>query len=152
MTKVELEKVSNADMHLFIKKGMRRGISDINKRYIKQIINIAQIMIKVNLKNDININNLYGGAMNEYLPSGRFKWVKVNRLLNKSDNSLQGYLLEADRGYPENLHDYYSMAPQKIKIEDRMLPSKIKKKYDIKTGDIDKLVPNLMSKNNYVVH
>ena len=51
MTKVELEKISNADMHLFIEKGMRGGISYINKDLVKQIINIAQIMIELNLKN-----------------------------------------------------------------------------------------------------
>ena len=35
MTKVELEKISDADMHLFIEKGMRGGISYINKRFLK---------------------------------------------------------------------------------------------------------------------
>ena len=39
------------------------------------------------------MNNLYGGAMSEYLPYGGFKWVKitnetVNSLLNKKDDSL----------------------------------------------------------------
>ena len=47
------------------------------------------------------------------------------------------------------------MAPEKIRIEDEMLSpfcSKIKKKYTIKTGGINKLVPNLIPKKNYVVH
>ena len=35
MTKVELEKISDADMYLFIEKGMRGGNSYINKRYNK---------------------------------------------------------------------------------------------------------------------
>ena len=35
MTKVELEKISNPDMHLFIEKGMRGGVSYVNKRYSK---------------------------------------------------------------------------------------------------------------------
>ena len=35
MTKVELEKISDADMHLFIKKGMTGGISYINKSFSK---------------------------------------------------------------------------------------------------------------------
>ena len=67
--------------------------------------------------------------MSEQLPYGGFKWVKVNnklinRILNKSDNSLHGYFLEVDLDYPEHLHDYhkdYPMAPEKIKIEDDML-------------------------------
>ena len=54
------------------------------------------------------MNNLYGSAMSQYLPYGGFKWVKinsetVNRILNKSDNSLHGYFLEEDLEYPENL-------------------------------------------------
>ena len=35
MTKAELEKISNADMRLFIEKGMRGGISYVAKRYSK---------------------------------------------------------------------------------------------------------------------
>ena len=35
MTKVELEKISDADIHLFIEKGMRGGISYVSKRYSK---------------------------------------------------------------------------------------------------------------------
>ena len=101
--------------------------------------------------------------MSQYLPYGGFKWVEVNnetvnRILNKSDNSLHGYFLEVDLDYPEELHDIhndYSMAPEKIKIEDEMLSPysfEIKNEYDIKTGGINKLAPNLMSKKNYGVH
>ena len=51
MRKVELEKISNADMHLFIERGMRGGISCVQENIVKQIINIVQIMIKLSLKN-----------------------------------------------------------------------------------------------------
>ena len=46
------------------------------------------------------------------------------------------------------------MAPEKIKVKDEMLWPyclKIKNRH-IKSGDINKLTPNLMSKKNYVVH
>ena len=49
MTKVELEKISEADIHLFIEKGMRGGISCTSKR----ITNIVQIMVKLSLKNGL---------------------------------------------------------------------------------------------------
>ena len=109
------------------------------------------------------MNNLYGGAMSEYLPYGGFKWVKVNnetvnRVLNKSDNSLHGYFLEVDLDYPENLHEEhgdYPMAPEKIKIKTEWLSpysSENANKFDIKTGNINNLVPNLMPKKNYVIH
>ena len=104
----------------------------------------------------LDMNNLYGDTISEYLPYGGFKWVKVNnetvsRILNKSSNSLHGYFLEVDLDFPENLHDYdndYPMAPEKIKLEDDMLSPyclEVKKKYDIKLGDANKLAPNLMS-------
>ena len=35
MTKIELEKISDVGIHLFIEKGMRGGISYVNKRYSK---------------------------------------------------------------------------------------------------------------------
>ena len=60
--------------------------------------------------------------------------------------------------YPENLHEEHSdypMAPEKIKIKEEWLSSyclEIKKEHDIKPGGINKLVPNLMPKYNYVVH
>ena len=109
------------------------------------------------------MNNLYADAMSEYLPYGGFKWVNVNnevvnRILNKSENSLYGYFLEVDLDYPEelhNIHNGYSMAPEKIKIEDEILSlffSEMKTKYDIKTGGIKKSVPTLMPKKNYGVH
>ena len=166
MTKVELEKISDPDMHIFIERCMRGGISYVNKRFSKANNEYCPDYDKNKPKVYINyhdMNNLYGDAMSQYLPYGGFKWVEVNnetvnRILNKSDNSLHGYFLEVDLDYPEELHDIhndYSMAPEKIKIEDEMLSPysfEIKNEYDIKTGGINKLAPNLMPKKNYAVH
>ena len=124
MTKVELEKISNLDIHLFIEKGMRGGISYIKKRYSKANNEFCPNSDKKTPKNYIiylDMNNLYGDAMSECLPYGKFKWVKVNnevvnRILNKKDDSLHGYFLEVDLEISEELHDYhkgYSMAPEK---------------------------------------
>ena len=52
-------------------------------------------------------------------------------------------------------HKDYSLASEKIKIKDEWLSSyclEIKNEHNVKTGGIDKLTPNLMPKNNYVVH
>ena len=52
MTQIKSELISNINMHLFLEKGMRVGISCITKRYSKKIINACNHMIlmkKVNL-------------------------------------------------------------------------------------------------------
>ena len=109
------------------------------------------------------MNNFYGGSMCEYLPYGGFKCVKttnetVNRILNKKDNSLHGYFLEVDLDSPENLHENHTdfpMAPEKIKIKAEMLSPYClgtKEENNIKAGVSNTLIPNLMPKNNYVVH
>ena len=166
MTKVELEKNSNPDIHLFIERGMRGGITHASKRHSKANNKYCPDYDKTKPEKWIvyvDMNNLYGKAMSQYLPYGKFKWVKVNnkvinRVLNKSDNSLHGYFLEVDLDYPEKLHDSHKdfpMAPEKIKVKEEMLSpysQENAKKFDIKTGTINKLVPNLMAKEKYVVH
>ena len=132
MTKVELEKISNPDIHLFIERGMRGGINYINKRYSKANNEYCPDYDKNKPKvyiNYLDMNNVYGKAKSEYLPYGSFKWVKTNketiiRVLNKSDNSLHGYFLEVDLEYTEKLHKEhkdYPLPPEKIKIEEEML-------------------------------
>ena len=166
ITKVELEKVSDADMHILIERGMRGGTSYISKKHSEAnneyCLNYDKNKPKVHI-NYLDMNNLYRDATREYLPYGGFKWVKVtketvNKILNKSDNGLYGYFLEVDLDYPEEFydsHNVFPMAPAKIKIEDDMLSPysfEIKKECDIKSGGITKLVPNLIPKKNYVVH
>ena len=134
MTKVELEKISNPDMHIFIERCMRGGISCISKRYSKVNNEYCPDYDKNKPKVYItyhDTNNLYGSAMSKYLPYGGSKWVKVNntvvnRILNRRSNSLHSYLLEVDLDYPEHLHNHhndYPMAQEEIKIEDDMLSS-----------------------------
>ena len=79
MTGVKLEKISDIYQYLFIEKGTRGGISFITKRYAKAKnkymsdydSNKQSIFITY-----LDKNNLYGWAMNEYLPYSEFEWVK----------------------------------------------------------------------------
>ena len=54
------------------------------------------------------------------------------------------------------MHNDYPLAPQKIALSNDMLLlnycQKIADKFGIKAGDVKKLVPNLGSKTNYVLH
>ena len=65
MTKEELEKISNADMHLFIEKGMRGGISYLAKKYSKANNKYCPVYDKEKPEKYIvylDINNLNGSA------------------------------------------------------------------------------------------
>ena len=69
-----------------------------------------------------------------------------------------GYFLEVDLEYPDELnelHNDYPLAPEKLVVSSDMLSKYCKEiadKYEIKVGDVKKLIPNLGNKTKYVVH
>ena len=151
---------------MFFEQGMRGGVSYINKRYSKANNEYCQDYDKEKPKKYIiylDMNNLYGHAMSQYLPYANFKWVKnidkiKQKLMNIKSNSSTGYILEIGLEYPQNMHDLhndYPLTPEKINIPKEWLSKyclKIANAHNITTGTIKKLVPNLMNKYNYVVH
>ena len=110
MTGVKFEKISDIGMYLFIEKGLRGGISYLAKKYAK-----ANNKYKKNYDPTkpsiympyLDMNNLYGCEMSNYLPYSGFKWIKsvynfdVNSISEKSPT---GYILEVDLEYPGELH------------------------------------------------
>ena len=101
MTGVTLEKTSDPDKYMFFEQGMRGGLSYINKRY-SGISKNNHILY-------LDINNLYGCTMRQYLPISNFKWVKnidktKQKLMRIKDNSSTGYVLEVDLEYPHIIH------------------------------------------------
>ena len=71
MTKIELNLISDIDMHLFIEKGMRRGISYISNRHSKannKYMKCYDSSKESKYITYLDANNLYGWAMSQYLP------------------------------------------------------------------------------------
>ena len=88
----------------------------------------------------LDANNLYGWAMSQHLPAGGFKWTDVNpneisELATRTD---KGYVLEVDVSYPKELHNQHNDLPFMC---ERM-----------EINGVEKLVPNLRDKKNYVIH
>ena len=85
-------------------------------------------------------NNVYRWATSQPLPTGGFRWVNVNledisRLTKIKDKD---YLLEVDASYPRELHNSHIDYPFMC---ERM-----------KINGVEKLVPNLYNKMNYIIH
>ena len=75
MAGIELELFSDIDMYLFFEKGMRGGISYIAKRHSKannKRMNCYDSSKESKYNTYLDANNLYGWAMNKYLPYSGF--------------------------------------------------------------------------------
>ena len=168
MTKINLELITDIDMQLFIEKGLRGGISYIAHRHAE-----ANNKYMKNYDPDkpssyipyLDANNLYGWAMSQPLPYGKFKWVypgttfylnelneiKVGDTLVEKKKGI-GHIYEVDLEYPEELHELhndYPCAAEKIKVSDDMLSDycrEIKNKFNISSGNVNKLIPTLSDK------
>ena len=89
--------------------------------------------------------------MSQPLPTGEFKWVDIENIkggarelkrtidmMVRNSNRGYGYVLEVDVKYPKELHDHHNDLPfmcEKIRV-----------------NGVEKLVPNLQDKKNYVIH
>ena len=138
-TKIELELLSDYDMILMIKKGIRGGISMISNRYgtsnNKYMGDSYDESKESTYIQYLDANNLYGWAMSKPLPTQWFEWMSESELENWESMPC---ILKVDFDYPESLHDkhnYYPLAPERMTI-----------------NKVDKLVPNLNNKKNYVIH
>jgi hypothetical protein len=139
LTGVELELLSDYDMVLMIKHGIRGGISTISHRYArannKYMGESYDRSKPSSFIEYLDANNLYGWAMSRKLPTHGFKWMSDSELENWRNIPC---ILEVDLDYPTELHDLhndYPLAPESITI-----------------NKVDKLIPNLNNKQNYIIH
>ena len=146
-TNVKLELLTDYDMLLMVKEGIRGGICHSIHRHAKANNKYMENYDKNEEPSHIqylDTNNLYGWAMSQKLPVNNFKWVedtsKINEEFIKSynENNKKGYILEVDIKYPKKLHDSHSDLP--------FLPKRMK------IDKCKKLVSNLQNKKRYVIH
>ncbi|KAL9954396.1 hypothetical protein ACROYT_G041929 [Oculina patagonica] len=164
-TGVQLELLTDSEMHLFVERGIRGGISMVSKRYAKANNHYVEGYDPSKPKKYImylDANNLYGWAMSKPLPKSGFRWKKVmpteKEIMRKKEFAKTGWILEVDLEYPAELHEEhnsYPLAPEKKKInKDLFSPyqNKLIKDLDLDPPDSEKLVLTLEDKTNYVVH
>ena len=146
-TGVKLELLTNIDILLVVKKGIRGGIchaihryAEANNKYMKNYDKNTTSSYLMYL----DAKNLYGWAKSQKLPVNGFEWVeelsqfKEDFITNCDGGINKGYILEVEVEYPKKLFDLHSDLP--------FLPERknIKK--------CNKVVCNMHDSQNYVVH
>ena len=142
-TGVRLELLTDPDMLLMFERGIRGGIiqavhqyATVNNKYMGELYDPKSESIFLQY---LDANNLYGWTMSQLLPTRGFRWVDVKPdEISKLVKSDKGYLLEVDVSYPRDLHDSHNNLPFMC---ERM-----------KINEVEKLVPNLHDKQNYIIH
>ena len=148
----------------FFERGMRGGISTITHRYAvanNKYVKNYDPETESSYIPYLDANNLYGWAMSQKLATGDFRWIRDPDAINLDsydENSTKGLVLEVDLEYLKKLHDLhndYPLAPEKIVVKKEMLSDysrEIQEREGIKIGKVEKLIPNLRNKKNYIVH
>lgn len=149
-TGVELELISDIDIYRMIQRGIRGGVCMCSKRYAKanhKYLNSYDSSQRSSFIVYLDCNNLYGYTMCQYLPHSNFKFCDQDKLEylksqinNISDTAKEGYILEVDLIYPDNLHREHNDLP--------FCPEKCTPP----GGKNVKLIPNLYDKYHYIIH
>ena len=162
MTIINLELITDIDMYHMVETGLRGGVSYIANRYSKP--NNKYLSEYYKNKDSsylmyLDANNLYGWAMSQSLPTGRFKWLKEDKWDDIFKNKERiGHFIECDLEYPKELHylhNDYPLAPEKLIVqEDCLSPfcKNLKEKFGLASDKTTKLIPTLFNKENYVLY
>ena len=164
-TGVELELLTDYEMHMFVERGIRGGISMVSKRHAKANNPLVTDYDESKPNSYImylDANNLYGWAMSKPLPKSGFKWKRVmpteEEIMNKKENAKKGWILEVDLEYPAELHkehNSYPLAPEKKVVKKENMSdyqNNLIKELDLKIPNSKKLLLTLEDKKDYVVH
>ena len=164
-TGVELELLTDYNQHLFNERGMRGGIAMASKRHAKANNPLVDGYDPEKPSSHIiylNANNLYGWAMSQPSPTGAFRWEEdceqlAKTIADHSANDSEGFILEVDLEYPEDLHNAhnaFSLAAERMVIQKKWMSEYQHNLLGVGVAptEVEKLVPNLRNKDRYVLH
>ena len=147
-----------------IENNIRAGIFVVSHRHAKANNPYTEHLHDSSLPTSyityVDANNLYGHAIRQPLPIGKFKFLESDEIRDlditttPTDSTL-GYILDVDLDYPDTLldsHNDYPCAPERLTLTRDMLSDYC---CELVAGHLlvcEKLVPNLKDKRNYVLH
>ncbi|MBN1968088.1 MAG: hypothetical protein JW870_01855, partial [Candidatus Delongbacteria bacterium] len=172
-SKVELEYISEPDMHLFLEAGMRGGYAGsgsirhakANNKYMKNYDKNEEDSFIMYW----DCNALYATALSEPLPVHSFYWLDddekqiwndTNYISNLSKNGMYGYFAECDLSIPPDKHkdlDDFPPIPVKRSVDNSELScyqNYLQSELNINTNTAktEKLILDLHSKKKYILH
>ncbi len=128
-TDCEISLIRDQEMSDLLQRNIRGGFSFINQRHAEATPGDFEEL--PNSMVYLDANNLYGKAMSFPLPLRNFRWMTDEEIenftmLHISEEDGDGYILEVDLEYPEELHlrhNSFPLAPETMDItEDHLSP------------------------------
>jgi hypothetical protein len=167
-TGIELELISDCKIFSMIEEQKRGGLCFVgSKRYArannKYLGEDYDETKPVSFLPYWDMNNLYGCAMIDLLPSGGHELLEqfdINEILANPDDSSVGYLLRVDMIFPDDKHELfrqYPPAPENTAPKDEWMTEFQKElaiKNNISISNVckqAKLIPHLHPHNRYVI-
>jgi len=173
-TKIKLDLISQVDVYNFFEQSIRGGMSQVglraakaNNKYMKNYDSSKPTSYIF----DYDVNNLYGCAMAKLLPTGDFRWMKENNLLQLEQqlkagdlhlldlkDSERGCTVEVTLSYPPELHDLHNdlpLAPERIVPKQEWLSAenvKLQQMYNLPRPKEPKLLAHFHNRVKYKVH
>ena len=162
-TGAKLDLITDPDAYLMIENNMRGGIATISHRHATANNPLVEGYDPTKPNSYISYldaNNLYGDAMSNPLPVGKFNFLPQSEidtfdLLSIPPDNEIGYIIECDLSYPDHLHPSHSdypMAPEHMTVEPELLSPFAKRLMGKEWKPSKKLIPNLSNKTKYVCH
>jgi len=113
-THVRFELLTDIDIIMFIKRGIRDGFNQCFSRYAQANNKYMRSFDPSKPSSHLmyyDVNNLYGWAIYQSLPYAEFQWFEdaVNFDVSAiAPDSFTGYIFEVDLEYPQHLHNRHT--------------------------------------------
>ena len=158
--------IHELEIYNFFKKSIRGGVSQVSYRmatanHLDLPHNLFDAKKPYAFIQYLDVINLYGSCMLEYLPMNDFEWVDFNdfnsaykMIMSTSSDSEIGYYCEIDMIYPPDIQDFWIDLPpgvNHVELNDDFL-SPYSKQDKTAKNTYKKLVGTFLPKKHYVTY
>ena len=161
LTNIKLDFIKDKDLILLLEKNNHGGISSVmGPRYIESDTNTKLLYI--------DANNLYGWAMSQYLPTGKFEKLYFPQEYGEAtqleqivdlrfipDKNEFGYFIECDLEYPVEINEKtenFPLCPYQTIADSNLFSGYMNSVKQPNYKPTEELMCDLTNKYNYMMH